>query len=77
MTEEARAVVGASEWDRTTDLLIMNHARCAANYMRGNLLADSIWKPCPLFVHFLTRTADLPHVAQNHLETVDIVIGVG
>jgi len=43
---------GASERDRTSDLLITNHARCGSNYAMNNILQDYFWGSCPLLVHF-------------------------
>jgi hypothetical protein len=51
---------GASERDRTSDLLITNHARCGANCKRDNCLAGYFRISCPRFVHFHLNENGLP-----------------
>jgi hypothetical protein len=70
-------IAGASERDRTSDLLITNHARCGAICKRNNALSGNLRGSCPLLVHFLTGMADLPCPAQGLLEEVGIVFGAG
>ena len=53
-------IYGASERDRTSDLLITNHARYGYNCRRDNTLADYFRISCPRFVHFDLNWNDRP-----------------
>jgi hypothetical protein len=56
---------GASERDRTSDLLITNHARFGPNCKRNNLLRDYFRKSCSLYVHFYLCRNDRPNPMQD------------
>jgi hypothetical protein len=70
----------ASERDRTSDLLITNHARCGANCKRDNFLADYLWITCPFFVHFdhnALRNLYLKDLPEARLGVIGVELALG